>query len=139
IAGDGAERARVIARARETGTLDATLFVLDPVPKHRMPQLLASATLATSLFVDLPAMRNNSANKFFDALAAGAPIMINYSGWQAELLRASGAGIVVPAADARAAAAELARFLRDPRQLARARAASARLAETRFHRDTLAH
>jgi len=138
VAGDGAERAQIIARARETGTLDTTLFLLDPVPKHRMPQLLGSATLATSLFVDLPEMQNNSANKFFDALAAGTPVMINYSGWQADLLRASGAGIVVPARDARLAAAEVVGFLRAPQKLARARTASAQLAKTRFDRDKLA-
>ena len=138
IAGDGAERERVVARARETGTLGTTLFVLDPFPKHLMPRVLASATLATSLFVDLPAMWNNSANKFFDALAAGAPVMINYSGWHADLLRQSGAGIAVPASDARGAAAELLGLLRDPRRVARARAAAARLARTRFDRDELA-
>jgi len=32
-------------------------------------------------------MWNNSANKFFDALAAGRAVLINYRGWQAELLK----------------------------------------------------
>ena len=40
-------------------------------------------------------MEANSANKFFDALAAGKPIMINYKGWQAKLIEKYNIGIVV--------------------------------------------
>ena len=32
-------------------------------------------------------MENNLANKFFDGMAAGKPIMINYAGWQSTLLK----------------------------------------------------
>jgi hypothetical protein len=52
-------------------------------------------------------MWSNSANKFFDALASGTPVMINYQGWQADLLRDSMAGIVVPPDEPRRAAVEL--------------------------------
>ena len=45
-------------------------------------------------------MENNSANKFFDGLAAGKPIMINYGGWQADLLESTGSGFVIPPNDA---------------------------------------
>ena len=67
--------------------LNDNLYVLDPMPKKNLPVLLSSATIITSLFIDLPEMENNSANKFFDGLAAGKPLMLNYGGWQSELIK----------------------------------------------------
>ena len=61
-----------------------------------MPALLSSATIVVSLFIDLPEMENNSANKFFDALASGKPLMINYGGWQSELIKKNNAGFIIP-------------------------------------------
>lgn len=51
-----------------------------------MPTLFGAADIATSLFVDMPEMWANSANKFFDGLASGTCIAIDYQGWQADLL-----------------------------------------------------
>ena len=53
-------------------------------------------TIVTSLFIDLPEMENNSANKFFDGLAAGKPLMINYGGWQSKLIKKNNAGFTIP-------------------------------------------
>ncbi len=83
-------------------------------------------------------MWNNAANKFFDALAAGKPVMINYSGWQADLLRSSGAGIVVPPDDPAKAAAMLVEFLMDSEAVDRAKLAAQRLAAEEFDIDRLA-
>ena len=41
-------------------------------------------------------MENNSANKFFDGLASGKPLMLNYGGWQSRLIKKSGAGFIIP-------------------------------------------
>lgn len=138
MVGSGAERDKIIQKARDTGALDSNLWVWKPIPKNEMPDLMAAATVATSLFIPLKEMWKNSANKFFDALAAGKPIAINYGDWQADLLRETGAGIVLPPHDPREAARELAAFVRDPERLRQAAAASRNLALTRFHRDTMA-
>ena len=103
-----------------------------------MPRLLSAPTIATSLFVNLPEMWNNSANKFFDALAAGRPIMINHEGWQADLIRETGAGLVVPPTDAVQSARMLHNFLSEPDRAKRAGQAALHLAKTRFDRDDLA-
>ena len=81
---------------------------------------------------------NNSANKFFDALAAGTPLAINYGGWQAKLLEDTGAGIVLPRSDVEAAAKMLSERVRDDAWRERASSAARRLARTRFDRDMLA-
>jgi glycosyltransferase involved in cell wall biosynthesis len=138
LVGTGAERERVIVRAHDRGVLGRNLFVWEPLPKLHMPELLAAADLATSLFLPIPAMRHNSANKFFDALAAGCPVAINYGGWQAELLQASGAGLALPADDPKAAAQLLATYLADGDALRRAGLAARYLARTAFDRDVMA-
>ncbi len=138
IVGDGKECASVRQRAEECGVLNKNFFMFPPVPKSDMPKVLAASQVATSLFVDLEPMWMNSANKFFDALASGTPIAINYGGWQDDVLRESGAGIRLPANDAVKAACMLRDWVGDSASLADAGLAARRLAEDRYDRDLLA-
>ena len=80
-------------------------------------------------------MHINSANKFFDSLAAGKPIAINHGGWQAELLEESGAGVVLPAANPESGAQILSDFLASPEGLAHAGQAARELGRSRFSRE----
>lgn len=137
LVGRGAEADQVTLEAERRGVMGVNLWVWPPLPKSEMPQLMAAATVATSVFVPLKAMWANSANKFFDGLAAGKPVAINYGGWQADLLARSGAGIVLPA-DATAAAAELAAFVRDTARVRRAEQAARGLSRSEFSRDAMA-
>lgn len=138
IAGDGIEAAKVRRQAEDRGLLDSTVFLLPSLPKSEVPALLQHATVCTSLVINRRELWQNSANKFFDALAAGKPIMINYEGWQADLLREFGAGVVTPPDDARTSARLLNDLITDRQRLACASHASAHLARTRFDRDVLA-
>jgi len=138
VVGEGAKEEEVRETARALGVLDVNFFMLPPFPKHQMPMILGAATVATSLFINLPEMWANSANKFFDALAAGTPLAINYRGWQAEVLTQTGAGIILPPHDASVAAKKLVQFIKDKERLTRASRAARQLAETRFNREHLA-
>ncbi|WP_295102879.1 glycosyltransferase family 4 protein [uncultured Candidatus Kuenenia sp.] len=138
IVGAGMQASSIYTHARSSGVLEKNLWIIPPVAKQDMPRLLSATTVAVSLVIDLPALWNNSANKFFDALAAGRPVAINHEGWQADILRSSGAGIVLPPCDAERAAQALNSFLKDNGRLERAQDASTRLAETQFSRDRLA-
>ena len=136
--GDGKMRRRLEQVARELGELNVNFRVLDPVAKQEVPAILSAATLASSLFVDLEPMWANSANKFFDALAAGVPVMINYGGWQSEILDETGVGFRAPVNDLETAADLLVARVRDEAWLESARTAARRLANERFDRDLLA-
>lgn len=96
LTGDGFEKEKIKKQSIKYKLLDKILFMERYLPKNEMPDLLSAATITTSFFIDLPEMGHNSANKFFDGLAAGKPIMINYGGWQADLLKESGAGFIIP-------------------------------------------
>ncbi len=136
--GSGSEREGAEALARELGLYERTVFFHDPVPRVELPRVLSAATVLSSFAQDLPVMRTNSANKFFDAFAAGKPVVINYGGWQAEILEREGAGLALDHHDLEGAARRLVAALRDPDWLARAGAASARLGDTEFNRTRLA-
>lgn len=138
LIGHGAEFESLKARALQFGVLDNTVFILPPVPKTEMPAILSASTITVSITMAIEEFSDNSANKFFDSLAAGRPIAINYGGWQADLLKQTGAGIQIAADNPQLAAAQLAEFLRDPDRVTRAGQAARELAYTRFHRDRMA-
>jgi len=138
VVGNGMELEKVKGRAAELGVLDRNFFMLPPQPKRTLPALLRAADMATSLFLPLEPMWNNSANKFFDALAAGCPAAINYGGWQADVLRETGAGVLLDPHDADKGAVALLEALRDEEGLRTMAAAAAELARTRYDRDLLA-
>jgi glycosyltransferase involved in cell wall biosynthesis len=118
--------------------LHQNFFMTPGVPKAEIPALLSAADIATSLVIDLEPLWANSANKFFDAFAAGKPVAINYGGWQAEVLIETGAGLVLDPHDIEGAADVLVAAIRDPSWLTAAGAAARRAGRERFDRDTLA-
>ena len=96
IAGEGVEQQNIYSTSKELGVLNSSVFIIDPLEKSKIPLLYSKASIVSSLFINLEELWNNSANKFFDGLAAGKPIMINYSGWQRSLLEKYNAGFYVP-------------------------------------------
>lgn len=138
IMGDGSERERLLGRAHALGVLGDNLFYEPPIPKGEVPSALSAADLAACLFVDLPEMRANSANKFFDALASGTPVLINYGGWHDDLVRDDGIGVSIWKRDADQAAEAIEAFLRDEERRRGAEIAAKTLARRRFDRDRLA-
>jgi glycosyltransferase involved in cell wall biosynthesis len=137
IVGHGKEWEDTKALAAKYGLLDSTVRMWEKVPKSELPVILGAATMSTSFVRPIRALWDNSANKFFDALAAGRPIAINYGGWQADILNETGAGLVLDPEDAASAGELLAARLRDDVWLKEAREAAHRLAVERFSRDLL--
>ena len=137
IVGHGREWESTERLAADLGLLDRTVRMWPKVPKADLPVILGAATMSTSFVRPIRALWDNSANKFFDALAAGRPIAVNYGGWQADLLTETGAGLVLDPYDADAAGELIARHVRDDVWLKEAGEAAHRLAVERFSRDLL--
>ncbi len=137
VVGTGYEEPAIRALAQDLGVLERNFFMMEPIPKADAPALLSAATVATSLFANNPALWTNSANKFFDALAAGRPVAINYGGWQADLIQETGCGLVMPADSAEGGAALLWNWLADEKRLRRAGESAHDLAATRFHPEAI--
>ncbi|MFW2056736.1 glycosyltransferase family 4 protein [Acinetobacter haemolyticus] len=94
LIGDGLEYDKIYREAQNSGVLNETLFIRKQVPKNEIPFFLKYAAIASSFAIDIPAIQANSANKFFDALAASKPILINYGGWQKDIIEHNQCGIV---------------------------------------------
>lgn len=137
VIGSGYGEKKLREEAKKYSVLNKNFFILPRVPKYDMPDWLSAADIATSLFVDLKEMWSNSANKFFDALAAGKPVAINYGGWQADLINEFGAGLVLDPKDVDASARLLAERIRNKEWLSKAASAARTLAEEHFNRDSL--
>lgn len=94
LVGDGADKARLVDRARREGITNVRF--LDPVPKHEMPALLAAVDAGVVCFADRPIFRRHmSANKLYDYMAAGIPVVNAVPGEGARYVETSGAGVNV--------------------------------------------
>jgi glycosyltransferase involved in cell wall biosynthesis len=138
LIGGGAEFNKVTERAEASGVLNHNLFIEKSLPKKEIPAVLSAATMASALFIDKPEMRPNSANKFFDALASGTPLMINYGGWMHELIEARGCGLAMWKKQIDQVAKELDQKMHDAEWLKQASQSAMKLAEESFDRDVLA-
>jgi len=135
VIGTGREDSKVRAVAEELGVLNKNFFMIPVAPKYEIAAWLSAADLATSFVIDLKELWNNSANKFFDTLAAGKPIAINHEGWQADIIRETGAGLILSAKDINSAALNILNAVRDNAWLETAGMAAKKLAEQRFNRE----
>lgn len=139
LVGDGAEKDQVIAKAECAEVFNFNLFYEGQIPKRKMPGLLSAATMASALFIDLPEMRPNSANKFFDGLASGRPVFLNYGGWMHDLVNKHQCGISGWQMNIKDVAKNLDDKMNDPAWLDQAAKSARNLAETEFDRDKLAN
>lgn len=138
LVGSGSELDDVKSRAITTGVLNNNLFIEDPLPKKDIPALLSAATMASALFIDLPEMRPNSANKFFDSLASGTPVLLNYGGWMHDLVKKNDCGLAMWQKPIELVAKELNVKMNDSEWLEQTGKSAKALAEEEFDRDKLA-
>lgn len=96
LIGKGAEKEKIIHLAKNRKVLNKNVFIFDPIPKKELPLWYASVSMGSSFVIDIEELWANSANKFFDTLAAGKPILINHEGWQAKKIRLKNIGYVLP-------------------------------------------
>lgn len=137
LIGSGATK-DVLVQAAKARRLDSIVFG-DLVPKTHLVQLLKRADAGLQLLKNVKAFyRGTSPNKFFDYIAAGIPVIVNYPGWIAGLVEQNDCGSVVPPDDPVAFADALI-SAREMGPAWRALGAnSRRLAEDAFSRDRLA-
>lgn len=68
------------------------VLIEDALPKAEVVNVIKDSQVGIMCVANYKILEDNSANKFFDFLAAGLPIFINYKGWQAKELNKYKAG-----------------------------------------------
>lgn len=96
LMGEGALKEKVKALALEKKVLNKNVFILDAITKQELPQWYHEVSMGSSFVIPIKELWANSANKFFDTLAAGKPVLINHPGWQKETLETQNVGYVLP-------------------------------------------
>lgn len=137
--GDGKLKQGLIARV-ERDSLTNCRF-LDPMPKTDLFDYL-NKTVHVGLMVldNIPAFYNGtSPNKFFDYLSLGLPVINNYPGWLAELIRDSKCGLVVNPGDAKQFAKALVSLKENPSLCAELGSNAMSLSQSKFKRSSLAY
>jgi glycosyltransferase involved in cell wall biosynthesis len=137
LVGDGKLKPALMERAERDGLENVRFH--DPVKKARLAGLMARADIGLQLLANVPAFYyGTSPNKFFDYLAAGLPVLTNYPGWVADLVRENDLGYAVPPDDAEAFADALIAAADNRDKLPNMGRAAARVATEQFDRDKLA-
>jgi len=136
--GSGMEYDKVIKKAENLEVFNRNFYIEKELKKKDMAAALNASTIATSLFIDIPEMRINSANKFFDALASARPVMINYGGWMHDLVTKRECGLPMWQKSISEVAEILDTKMHDQTWLEKSGQAARKLAEECFDRDMLA-
>ncbi len=90
LIGDGKQKPFLESRIKKLGLTNVE--ILSSTPKRELPEFYAAADMGLVIIGNFPIIEHNSANKFFDSLSAGKPVLLNYSGWQRKILEGDEAG-----------------------------------------------
>jgi glycosyltransferase involved in cell wall biosynthesis len=136
ILGGGNDLEHVKAKA---GLLRAeNVRFLPMVAKEEVAPLLARAHAGIVTFAGYPVLEANSANKFYDYLASGLPVIINYKGWQAKYLEEWNCGLSSEMTDVEGLADNMKHLRNNPGLCAEMGRNARRLAEAKFDREKIA-
>jgi glycosyltransferase involved in cell wall biosynthesis len=137
LIGQGKLKPFLQARAEREGLRNVIFH--DPVNKARLAGLLAATDLGLQVLANVPAFYyGTSPNKFFDYIAAGLPVLNNYPGWLAEMIKEYQCGFVVPPENPVAFADALEQAIEDRIVLKAMGQRGLLLAKAQFARHTLA-
>jgi glycosyltransferase involved in cell wall biosynthesis len=137
VVGDGIEKEKVLSLAQNLKVLNNNFFIINSVSKSHVTEYFEMADFVISTILPIKELEANSANKFFDALASGTPILINHGGWQAEFIQSENCGIALPF-DVSKAAKVLEELNEIEETVVKMGFNARNLAEERFSRDKLA-
>ncbi len=91
IMGEGSKKSALQKQATEKEL--SSVYFIPFGSKEKVSEVLGISDLAWISFAHLPVLKSNSPNKFFDALAAGKPIIVNHKGWVYDLVITHDLGI----------------------------------------------
>lgn len=91
LLGEGRDREKLKARVKELNLMNVE--IRPSVAQRQLPEFYVAADVGMVIIGDFPIVQHNSASKFFDSLIAGKPVLLNYSGWQREVIESNNAGL----------------------------------------------
>ena len=138
LVGQGKLKAKLAERASNEGLTNVIFH--EPVSKTRLAGLMASADVGMQILSNVPAFYyGTSPNKFFDYIAAGLPVLNNYPGWLADMLKEHACGLAIEPDSPKAFADALEQAADDREGLVKMGHNARQLAENEFDRTELSN
>ena len=136
--GDGKRKPHLMKRARIEGLNNCRFY--DSMPKNRLNRVVSSCDVGMMILDDVPSFYyGTSPNKFFDYISSGLPVINNYPGWLADMIREHQCGLAVPPRDPVAFADAMCRLADNPELRREFGKNARRLAEQAFSREKLSN
>jgi len=138
LVGHGKLKMQLVKRAKKEG-LDNVIFH-DSVNKNHLAGLMARADIGLQILANVPAFYyGTSPNKFFDYIAAGLPVLNNYPGWLADMIKEYSFGFAIEPENPQAFADALEQAANNREQLIEMGIKARQLAKQEFDRSNLSN
>lgn len=115
----------------------AHVTLTGPLDRQGVRDVLSVTDAVWVCFKPLPVLETGSPNKFFDGLASGKLILINFGGWIKEEIEETGCGVALRPADPDDFVQKIKPFLQDPELLLAFQRRARQLAEMKYSRKIL--
>ncbi len=136
LAGEGADKAALVKKAKEQGI--ANVRFLPNQPKSSMPALLNSTYAAIISLKPLEVFRSALPSKMFESMAVGQPLVAALWGEGAEVVREADCGLVTTPGDARQLRDAVETMAREPERAKEMGRNGRRFVDDHFNRDKIA-
>lgn len=136
IIGDGKMREPLIASAAQRKL--ANVHLLPPVPKLRLPGILAACHVGLMILKQITRPRWVTPNKIFDYMFAGLPTIVNFAGTTAEMVQADGSGVASIPGSAEDLAAKIRHYADRPDERAAVGRRACEVAWQKYDRQAIA-
>lgn len=135
ICGDGALVDRLKGNVKQMGLQNITF--IDFINRNGVKELLNVTDASFICYKSIPILETGSPNKFFDGLAAGKLIVINFGGWIRKEIEENRCGVYADPYQPTDFVKKIRPFLSDKELLSEYQQASRQLAEKKYSRDML--
>ncbi len=132
LCGEGALRERLMTNVKQMGLQNLTF--IDFQNREGVKEVMNVTDAAFICYKNVPILETGSPNKFFDGLAAGKLIIVNFGGWIKKEIEEARCGIFVDPKHPTDFVKKVLPFLSDEKQLKSYQEASRQLAEKKYSR-----
>jgi len=138
LVGQGKLKPKLVERAKREGLYNVIFH--EPVNKDRLAGLMVSADIGLQILENVPAFYfGTSPNKFFDYISAGLPVLNNYPGWLAGMIKEYSFGFAIEPENPQAFADALEQAANNREQLIEMGIKARQLAKQEFDRSNLSN
>jgi len=93
LLGHGSQKNKLSKRVLEEKLINVK--IINSLPMRETSELVNASNISFISVTKIPILEINSANKFFDSLSAGKPILLNFGGWLRDIVEKNKIGFFV--------------------------------------------